>query len=411
MQSPSNDVRLHDITLVPVTQIKRDPTNPNVMSQAQMDGLRNSFRRFGYLQPVILDKDHVIVDGEHRLDIYLESGRTEIPCYVLDLDSEGKRLLRQTMNKLHGTHDRGKEADDLKVIYDAGKLGDLAALTGYGQETLIRFIERSYNLGIIHQDSIPSLEETPPIVQKGELWRLGRHALMCGDSLDKDDMSTLLGTVKVDQLNTDPPYGVDYAGKNRFLNDTEGSGKGNRIQTPIENDSIQDYRTFFTSFLGIIPFAEYNTAYVFMQGPHLHDLRMGMQDAGLTWSDYLVWMKNRMVLGRKDYRQAHEFIVYGWRGKHKPMKDKRSTILQYSSAQVNDMHPTQKPIDLIVSLIRDGSQEGAVVYDPFLGSGTTLIACEQTERTCYGMEIEPRYCDVIIKRWEKLTGQKAEKVT
>jgi DNA modification methylase len=230
---------------------------------------------------------------------------------------------------------------------------------------------------------------------------------MCGDSTDSRQVKQLLGDRRVDQLLTDPPYGVNYAAKNEMLNKFD---KGNRVQTPIENDNITDYRAFFAAFLGCIPFADYNTVYVFMAGQELHSARLALDDAGIKWGDYLVWLKNNHVLGRKDYNAKHEFVVYGWKGKHKFYGDFSTTVLEYNKPQKNELHPTMKPVELIARLMADGSTAAALVYDPFLGSGTTLIAAEQLGRTCYGLEIDPHYVDVIIKRWEQLTGKEAELV-
>lgn len=165
--------------------------------------------------------------------------------------------------------------------------------------------------------------------------------------------------------------------------------------------------------LRLVPWAETNTCYIFMAGKELHSLRLGAEDAGLTWSDYLIWLKNNPVLGRKDYSAKHEFIYYGWHGKHKFYGEFSTTVLEYDKPQVSDLHPTMKPVELCARLISDGSRggqdndDGGVIYDAFGGSGPTLVACEQMGRTCRIMEQEPAYCDVIINRWEALTRQKA----
>ena len=200
-------------------------------------------------------------------------------------------------------------------------------------------------------------------------------------------------------LCTDPPYGVDYASKNKMLNKV-GKGKGNRNETSIENDNIENYRQFFGEFLSLIPWEEKNTAYIFMSGKELHNLRLAMEDIGMKLSDYLIWVKNNHVLGRKDYHCKHEFIAYGWKGTHQFFGPTNSvTTIEHPRPQSSKEHPTMKPIGLVSKLIKDGSKKGYIVYDPFTGSGTTLLACESLERVCYSMEMSPQYCDVIIKRW------------
>jgi len=202
-----------------------------------------------------------------------------------------------------------------------------------------------------------------------------------------------------DQILTDPPYGVSYGGKT-----------GRRI---ANDQGEQDYRTFFARFLKLAPVSKRNTAFVFMSGQELHNLRLALDDAGFTWGDYLIWAKQRFVLGRKDYNAGHEFVVYAWKGSHKfygPV-GKASTVLSFDRPVASADHPTMKPTELLTRLIRDGSAPGAVVYDPFLGSGSTLIACEMSGRRCVGIELEARYCASTVRRWERFTGLLAERVS
>jgi len=213
---------------------------------------------------------------------------------------------------------------------------------------------------------------------------------------------------KADMMLTDPPYGVDYSSKNEFLNKFD---KGNCNQRPIQNDAIKDYRNYFSKVLSLAPLLEKNTAYVFMSGQELHNLRLALDDSGYKWSDYLIWKKNNHVLGRKDYNSKHEFIVYCWRGTHKFYGDGSAvTVLEFDRPLKSDLHPTMKPVALIEKLIKDGSPVNATIYEPFSGSGTTIIASESLARKCYAMEIEPIYCDVAVKRWEDLTGKTAERI-
>lgn len=187
---------------------------------------------------------------------------------------------------------------------------------------------------------------------------------------------------------------------------------GKRIQKDIENDNINNYEEFFTKFLGnIIPhFNDYNTFYIFMSGKELHNLRLAVENNDCKCGDYLIWVKNNHVLGRKDYNSKHEFCLYGWYGKHKFYGDFSTTVLCFDKPLKNDLHPTMKPIELLAKLIKDGSPVGGNILDVFGGSGSTLIACEQTNRNCYMMELDPNYCQVIIDRWEEFTGMEAEKI-
>lgn len=327
-----------------------------------------------------------------------------MPVVWLDMDDVTARAYNIADNRLQDEAEWDfTPLADLLTELDTGAF-DLS-LTGFDSDELEQMLNYT-PAGEVQEDEVPEPPEEP-VTKPGDIWQLGRHRVMCGDSTDSKQVKQLLGDMRVDQLLTDPPYGVDYAAKNEMLNKFD---KGNRIQLPIVNDNISDYRAFFAAFLGCIPFADYNTVYVFMSGQELHSVRLAMDDVGITWGDYLVWVKNNHVLGRKDYNAKHEFVVYGWKGKHKFYGGFSTTVLEYNKPQKNELHPTMKPVELIARLMADGSTAAALVYDPFLGSGTTLIVAEQLGRTCYGLEIDPHYVDIIVKRWEQLTGKKAELV-
>lgn len=421
-EAQQNKVKEYDLINANINEILFDPTNPNVMTDEQMKGMRKSMQLYGYLSPVILDQNNKICDGEHRVLIYKELGLTQIPAYKVNLDSDAdRRQLRQVMNKLHGTHDRQKDADELLEILQASgdhTFKELSALLAKPQDDLYMQVLR-YHPGLDYispenEAEIDRLIEAEfnrivPNTALGDIYELGPHRIICADSSDSTSINKILSGTRVDMLLTDPPYGVDYTSKNELLNKLD---KSTRITTPIINDSIKDYRDFYGAFLEPIPFNDFNTVYVFMSGWHLHDFRMAMEDQHITWGDYLIWVKNHHVLGRKDYNAAHEFVVYGWKDKHKFYGNSNSTtLLEYNKPHLSGLHPTTKPLDILKKLLRDGSQEGMNVYDPFLGSGSTLIACDQIKRTCYGIELDPHYVDVVVRRWEVYTGQKAKKVT
>ena len=245
-------------------------------------------------------------------------------------------------------------------------------------------------------------------IKLGDLFELGNHRLLCGDSTIKEDKEKLIGNSKIHQLQTDPPYGINYASKNEFLNNQD---EGNRIQEAYECDDLEDYETFFIECFSDIPFAEYNTVYIFINGAKTRELLNSLNKLDFNTTRQLVWVKNNHVLGRMDYAPKHESIIYGWKGKHKfYAKEFKTDVLEYNKPSVNDLHPIMKPVELIMNLISDGTIINDNVLDLFGGSGTTLIACENTKRKAYIMEKMPKYCQVIINRWEKLTGQKARKI-
>ena len=235
------------------------------------------------------------------------------------------------------------------------------------------------------------------------------HRVMCGDNTNPDDVKKLLGKKKVDCLYTDPPYFVDYQGDNSFL---KVINRGNRAQFALEGNKDIKPREFFASFLKLVPVNDYNTCFIWMAGMHLTEMIDAMtKDADFTWGDNLAWIKNHFVFGRKNFKSMYEFTVYGWKGRHKFYGENNiSNVFFEDKPQVSDLHPTMKPISIVAKHIIYGSQPGMLIYDPFGGSGTTLIACEQQERTCYMMELVPHFVDVICKRWEILTNHKAKKV-
>ena len=366
------------------------PTNPRKITKDKYNLLLQSLDKSNLTQIRPLDViEHegkfIVLSGNQRLRALKELKVKEVPCNVLrdDLEPETYRQIVLQANTNYGEHD-----DDLLANeWDAVELHEW----GYDlPEWETEKIEEETQ----GDDDVP--ESAPAITVEGDLYLLGEHRLLCGDSTMIDDVEKLMDGEKVDSLQCDPPYGVDYSSKNEFLNKFE---KGNSNQKAINNDAIKNYRKFFSDFLSIIPFAEYNTIYCWMSGLELHNLRLAFDDCEIKWGDYLVWLKNNHVLGRKDYNAKHEFCVYGWKNKHKFYGDFSTTILEFPKPLKNDLHPTMKPIELISKLIKDGSKKGGLVYDAFLGSGSTLIACEKTNRKCYGMELDEKYCDVIVKRY------------
>lgn len=369
--------------------------NPRINDNA-VDVVAASIKEFGFKNPIIIDKENVIIAGHTRLKAAKKLGLKEVPVIrVEDLTENQIKAFRIADNKTAEFAEWDMELleieleglDDLFTGFDAVEPDDIMRIDKEAEE-----------------DDFDEEPPEEPISKRGDIWLLGRHRLMCGDATKKEDVERLMDGKKADSLITDPPYGVDYSGKNEYLNKFD---EGNRIEKPIDNDAITDYRKFFSDFMDLAPLAEYNTVYIFMSGKELHSLRLALDDCGYSWGDYLVWVKNNHVLGRKDYNAKHEFIVYGWKGKHKFYGGFSTTVLEFDRPLRNDLHPTMKPIPLLAKLINDGSPAKGKVYDPFGGSGSTLIACEQLNRTCYMMEIDPVYCDVIVKRWENFTGQKA----
>ena len=400
-------VKEFSVKKVSISDIKFDETNPNVVSKDQMDALGKGIKKFGNLSPVILNEDMQILDGEHRVRIYEKMGEQSIPAYVVNVNKIDGKMLRQVMNKLRGEHDKNKDAEEFKALFDAGKLDLFSKLMAKPKEEFEQVLEKKFNM----EFETPQSEEIPelPKVAKskvGEIYQLGNHRIMCGSS--GGDISKLMKDVQVDLMVPDPPYGVDYGSYNEFLNSYD---RGARIDADIINDNLENYDTFFKEFLEKIPFADYSCYYIFMGYSKMREVLTSLNDLGYYNAAILIWVKNQFVVGRADYNPQHEQILYGWKTHHKFYGgNTNSTVFFEDKPRTNELHPTMKPVKLVAKLIKHGSQKGMNVYDPFLGSGTTLIACEETGRFCYGYELEPLYVDVIIQRWETLTGKKAKKI-
>lgn len=245
-------------------------------------------------------------------------------------------------------------------------------------------------------------------VKLGDLYQLGDHRLLCGDAKDQVLAKKLIGEERISLVLCDPPYGVGY------VESKEGFNKIKKDKI-ISNDHAQtddEYRRFCKDWLEVvIPYlSRKNSFYIFNSDKMLFALREGMLNAGIKFAQLLIWVKNHGVIGRMDYIPQHELIAYGWYGTHTFQKSKDKSVLLYPKTNKSPLHPTMKPVGLLRNLILNSSKIGDWVYDPFAGSGSTLIACEQTKRRCLTTEIDPEYCEVIIKRFEKVTGIKAEKI-
>jgi len=393
--------------IVSTASLKENPRNPNTHSESQIKLLSKIIKEQGWRNPIVVSKrSGFITKGHARLASAKLLKVKEVPIDKQDYPSDQAELADMLADNRIAELAEVRFEDVDALIKELDKAGTDLDLTGYDEEA-IQSLRDAFKEGM--PDITDADNEAPPVRPEakskiGDLYVLGNHRLLCGDATSDGDVKKLVNGKEIDMVCIDPPYGVDYSNKNEMLNKFD---KGNGIQEKIKNDNIKDYRKFFCSFLSIIPMADYNTAYIFMSSKELHSLRIAFEDSGFFWSDYLVWVKNNHVLGRKDYNSKHEFVMYGWKNHHKFYGPSGTTILEFNRPLKSELHPTMKPIELLAKLITDGSRENSVVYDGFGGSGSTLIACEKTNRACYMMELDPHYVDVIIERWEKLTGQKA----
>lgn len=363
--------------------------NAKKHDKTQIANVAESIKQYGFVQPLVIDKDGVIVIGHCRALAAKKLGMETVPCVcVEDLTPEQVNALRLVDNK-------SNESDwDLDLLADELSELDLSAFEfdwGLPEE------EQE-----VTEDEAPEVdEENDPISQRGDIWQLGRHRLMCGDSTNAEDIQKLAGGVKVDMLLTDPPYGVDYVGKTKDA-------------LKIENDAKSDdefiiflQKAFAAADSVMKPGAVF---YIWHADSKAYVFRAACQMVGWEVRQVLIWVKNSMVLGRQDYQWKHEPCLYGWKdgaGHLWAADRKQTTVLEFDKPNANREHPTMKPVALFDYQIKNNTKGGDIVLDMFGGSGTTVIACEQNGRTAYVMEYDPKYVDVIVKRWENLTGEKA----
>lgn len=245
---------------------------------------------------------------------------------------------------------------------------------------------------------------------KGDILKVGKHIIGCGDSLDREFVSKVIGTNKIRAVITDPPYGVAYVENKKGLvkisTDETKAIVGDHLQ------SEEEYEEFTRKYLGVVvPYlTEYNAVYIFNADPMFPSLRSGMKSAGFYYSQMIIWLKNQPVMSRKDYLSLYELIAYGWFGKHKMERSKAKNVIYHPRPTRSRLHPTQKPVGLLRKIIPNSTKVGDFVYDPFLGSGSTAVACEHLGRKCIGIELDETYVEVTLKRLEKLTGTTAVKI-
>lgn len=397
-------------------EAKYNPRKNLKPGDSEYEKIKRSIQEFGYVDPIIINSDKTIVGGHQRYKVLKDLGYNEVECVVVDLDKNKEKLLNVALNKISGEWDM----ELLKnLMEDLNKEIDDLSLSGFDDNELQTLME-NFKIQEVEEDDFDTekaLEEIKqPITKRGDVWKLGRHRLMCGDSTVITDVEKLMNNIKVDLLLTDPPYNVDYENKEKALQkfrpNKRVDDKGN---TQIANDKLSDDK--FKQFLidafnsANIVMKEGAVFYIWHADSEGYNFRGACKEIGWKVRQCLVWVKNNIVIGRQDYQWKHEPCLYGWKegASHLWASDrKQTTILNFDKPQKNGDHPTMKPIALFDYQIKNNTKADDVVLDLFGGSGTTLIACEQNKRINYSMELDEKYCDVIIKRWEELTGQKAE---
>ena len=391
--------------------------NSRTHSPEQVAQIADSIREFGFTNPVLIDADNTLIAGHGRVLAAQQLGLATVPAIRLaHLSSAQRRAYVIADNKLaeNAGWDMAtlaREVEDLQADgYDIDLLGfgddELAGLLGeYGQDAA------QPGDGLTDPNAVPPEPVTPATVL-GDVWLLGKHRVMCGDSTDAAVVDVLMAEIKADLVVTDPPYGVSYADKNKSLNAT---GKGNHIQTEIENDHLKGAELsefFLAAFIAMNSAMRPGCAfYLFApQGGDQMMMMMMMQKAGLPVRHELIWVKNNHVLGRADYHYKHEPVLYGWKegAGHQWFGDRNKfSVWNIDKPHSSKLHPTMKPVELVEIPLQNSSKVSDTVLDLFGGSGPTLIACEKTNRIARLMELDPKYVDVIVTRWQQFTGKAA----
>lgn len=426
---------------VKIEKLKPYENNARTHSEEQVEKIANSIQEFGFINPVIIDSDYGIIAGHGRVLGAQKLGMQEVPClFVEDLTETQKRAYILADNKL--ALDAGWDDEILKQEIKA--LDDLnfdVSIAGFDIEDFdftqsdIEFEEDDYDV----EEKLPEI----PKAKYGDIYQLGNHRVMCGDSTSKEDIDKLTAGAVMDLCVTDPPYNVNYGSINE-----SGYGKERDNGNKILNDNMDDESfyffllAFYEQMIRVLK--EGGAYYIFHSDTEGYNFRKALRDAGGIVKQNLIWVKNALVLGRQDYQWKHEPCLYGWKegAGHYFIEDRTQTTVFEDKADLdklskeelkemiediladkipttvihedkplkNDIHPTMKPIRLVSRLIKNSSKSGENVIDFFGGSGSTLISCEHLGRNCYTIELDPKYVDVIIDRWETLTGKTAIKI-
>ncbi len=382
--------------------------NARTHSDAQVAQIAASIVEFGFTNPILAGSDGVIVAGHGRLAAAQKLGLAVVPVVVLDhLTPTQRRALVIADNRI--AENAAWDDDLLRVELDAlQEEGFDLDITGFDADALAELMagDEPVNDGQTDEDAVPEIGETP-VSRPGDVWQLGPHRLLCGDATVAASYEALLDGEPVDMVFTDPPYNVNYA--NSAKDKMRGKDRA------ILNDNLGDG---FYDFLlaALTPTVAHcrGGIYVAMSSSELDTLQAAFRAAGGKWSTFIIWAKNTFTLGRADYQRQYEPILYGWpegAQRHWCGDRDQGDVWNIKKPQKNDLHPTMKPVELVERALRNSSRPGNVVLDPFGGSGTTLIAAEKSGRIARLIELDPKYADVIVRRWEDYTGKKATRAS
>jgi DNA modification methylase len=427
----------HDRRVVPLTSIKLDLGNPNKMTDKQMVALGESFEKFGYVQEIVVDKNTMMVaDGEHRLLKLMNDGVSEAEVILFDFkDETERRLFRQMANKLHGEHDKKLDQEEYQFLLEHNAFPELKSLLAMSETDEVRFLSKARPED--EGEFMPEVKPPKYLVKQGDRFKLGSHIIMCGDATSAIDAHILMGEDLADIVFTDPPYGVSYTG----INNPNGRDWGEMQNDDLRGEDLQDFLTkaFRNAFTRT---TETPAVYCCYASINHQQFEWALNDSGFKVKQVLIWDKGH-ILGHSDYHWCHEPIMYAIKEDHNcPWYGDRAekTMLNCKDEDLEEMtpaqlravlqkirttsdiirirkdaaqdyiHPTQKPVELPKRMLINSSKPGDIVLDLFAGSGSTLMAAEETKRRARCMELSPVYVSAIIERWEAKTGLKHERM-
>lgn len=390
----------------PLSRLVEYARNPRKNDHA-VDAVAAAIREFGFRVPILAKSDGTIIDGHLRFKAAVKLGLDVVPVLCGDDMTETQiKAFRLSVNKLAEL----AEWDDALLTLELAELQEVGfdlALTGFDAEELDALLagDDASTDGLTDEDAVPEVQ-ADPVTRPGDLWLLGEHKLLCGDATRAEDYRSLLGDELVDMAFTDPPYNVDYA------NSPKDKQRGKH--RPIANDNLgEEFGAFLAGACRNIVSVTKGAIYIAMSSSELDTLQTAFRSAGGKWSTFIIWAKNTFTLGRADYQRQYEPILYGWRDgvdHYWCGARDQGDVWHIKKPQKNDLHPTMKPVELVERAVRNSSKTRDIVLDPFGGSGTTLIACEKAGRRARLIELDPKYVDVIVKRWEAFTGFEAKRV-
>lgn len=391
-----------ELKVLPISVLKPAEYNPRKKlkpGDKEYQKIKNSIEEFGFADPLVVNADMTIIGGHQRLTVAMELGYTEVPCAVVDVDKTRERALNIALNKITGEWDEQMLADLLTDLKDADYDLDY---TGFDAPEVEQLFSNIYDKKVKEDDFDLDKELQQPVFsQLGDLWCLGRHRVICGDSTGEEIYTRLMDGEQANLVLTDPPYNVDVeetAGK--IMND-------NMEDTEFYNFLLSAYRCMHANL------ADDGSIYVWHADTEGINFRTAFKAAGFYLSGCCIWVKNALVLGRSPYQWRHEPCLFGWKqkGKHQWYGDrKQTTVWEYDKPRSSKDHPTMKPVQLMSYPIKNSTMTNGIVLDPFLGSGSTLIACCETDRVCRGIELDPKFVDCIVKRYIEWAGGKYDDV-